>query len=150
RLRSVACFGERLNHQASCPPLPRASAAALPRLIVACNGEPQESRKLLRLPEIGERRLAQNLAFERDNALVTVHVPALAAGERKVPATQKHALLDRSPTGGELGEALLVVARVPAHAAAGVEIHDEEINEAVGFGLHDELAGEFQRGTQHG
>ncbi len=105
--------------------------------------------QLLGLAEIGERGVGQAAARQRHDALIALHLLARIDGDGEMPAAEQRAFVEAAVGGGR-GKARLVAAHVAAHAPGSLEVDDEEVEDAVGLGLHDELAVEFQRGAEHG
>ena len=78
-------------------------------------------------------------AVERHQALIAAHVRALVDGHGEMALAEQRA--------GILAvlQPLRIIARIGAQAIGRLEIHDQERHRAVGLGLQDEAAVEFQR-----
>ena len=103
------------------------------------NREPHPGRNLLRAQKIFMRGVFQAAAFERHQALVSAHVRPLIDGHREMALAEQRA-------GVLTGlEPLRVEARIGAQAIRRLEVDDQERHRAIGLGLQNETAVEFQR-----
>ena len=85
------------------------------------------------------RGVFQTAAFERHQSLIAAHVGPLIDGHGEMPASQQCT--------GILAvlEPLRIEARIGAQAVRRLEVHDQERHRAIGLGLQNEAAIEFQR-----
>ncbi len=85
------------------------------------------------------RGVFQATAFERHHALIAAHVGPLIDGHGEMPAAQQCAGVLALP------EPLRIEPRIGAQTVRGLEVHDHERHRAIGLGLQNEAALEFQR-----
>src|SRR6185437_7146411 len=86
--RPLRCLGEKLQQHAAGAPAMSRSVAAAPFL---ANGEPHPGRNLFRAKEIFMCGVLEAATFERDQALVSVHVRALIDGHREMALAEQRA-----------------------------------------------------------
>ena len=103
-----------LDQQSAGAPVPAPRRALAAGCVVARHGEPDERRQLLGLAEIGQRRLGEALAVERDDALVALHVAARIDGHGEMAAAEQLA-----PVGDRPVIARRPASRRSAHSRAG-------------------------------
>ena len=134
--RALRRLGQELQQHAAGAPAMLAAIAAAPFL---ADREPHPGRDLLGAQEIFMRGVFQTAAVERDQALVAAHVRALVDGHGEMALAEQRA--------GVLAllQARGVEARIGAQPVGRLEVDDQERHRAVGPGLQDEAAVEFQR-----
>ena len=110
--------------------------------------QPHPRRDLLGAMEIFVRGVFQRAAFERDQALVAVHVGALVDGHGEMAVAEQRAGIGLAG-GDRRGDAILVEARAGAHLAGRGEIHHQHAHRPVGLGLQDEAAVDLQGRAEH-
>ena len=91
---------------------------------------------------------SSELAVERDQALIAVHVGALVDGHGEVALAEQRAA-SRLACRDCRGHAVLVEARAGAHFVGGDEIHDQHAHRTVALRLQNETAIDLQRRAQH-
>ena len=139
--RPLRRLGEKLQqHSAGAPAVLRAFAAA-PFL---ADRKPHSGRNLFRAQKIFMRGVLESAAFERHQPLIAAHVRPLVDGHGEMAFPQQRAgvLAFPEPPGIE--------ARIGAQAVRRLKIHDQKRHRAVGLGLQNEAALEFQRRAEQG
>ena len=130
RVQSVAPFlslRQMLEQKASRGPMP----------LALHGGEPDQARDLLGLGEIALRRLAEILALQRHDPLITFVRHRLVEGDRQISVAEQ--LLQRRLR-GHAGEPLRVMAHVTAQLPPEI-VADEKVDDpAIGLRLQRQLA----------
>ena len=93
------------------------------------------------MAEIGVGGLGQALAFERNHALIALHLRAAVDGHGEMALAEQ--LRGLTVAAGNRRDAVGGEARIAAQLTWNLVVGDEQIDRTVGRGLQDELALEF-------
>ncbi len=127
----------------------RAPVGAEAALVVLRDGESDEGRQLLGLPEVVLGHRNERLPVDGDDALVGVRIAGRVDRHRHVALADQGALVAAPLCRGKI-RMLLLEGDVAAQLPRRDEIGHEEIQGTVGLRLQDELALALQRAAEHG
>ena len=127
---------------------PAVAGAALAGAQFLGHRQPHPRRDLLGAMEIFMRGVFQRAAFERDEALVTVHVSALVDGHGEMAFAEQRPGIGLARR-NRRRDAIFVEARAGAHLAGRGEVHHQHAHRAVVLGLQYEAAVDLQGRAQH-
>ena len=144
--RPLRRLRQELQHDAA--GAPAMAGAAVFRTQFLGHRQTHPRRDLLGAQEIFVRRVFQRAAIERDQALVAAGVGALVDGHGEMAFAEQRAGVGLAGR-NRRRDAILAEARAGPHLAGRGEVDHQQAHRAVGLGLQDEAAIDFQRRAEH-